>query len=84
MNDWQPIETAPKDGRTIYLAWSPGDWTLGEGFWRGDKWVACAKFYRPGFLNPFELREYYPEPTHWARLPVPPGEPDDARQPCSS
>jgi hypothetical protein len=68
MSDWQPIETAPKDGSNVLL--SPaferervtvGSWDLddvGEG---GQCW-RCL-----------ELSERL-EPTHWMPLPSPPME----------
>lgn len=64
MSDWQPIETAPKDGRSVMTfapdAKEPMDVSLfiedadipgsGEGTWRDDG----------------------RDPTHWQPLPPPP------------
>jgi hypothetical protein len=68
MTEWQPIETAPKDGCAI-LAWRDsgvhvmrwrerGD---GSGFW--DEWRVRLKSLQAA------------PPTHWMPLPAPPKEP---------
>ena len=65
-HDWQPIDTAPKDGSRI-LAWEPGHapyiadfddygWLTTED-WAGDG----TGYYIPVC-----------EPTHWMPLPAPP------------
>jgi hypothetical protein len=64
MSDWQPIETAPKDGTKI-LAWEFDDytivwWGVSASGWYGwkfsDDWISCY-------------------PTHWQPLPAPPESP---------
>lgn len=69
MMEWQPIETAPKDGSrfiawTGYMTVSPVEWQEGgviseEGFllWWQDPAGGCLAEVRP---------------THWMPLPAPP------------
>lgn len=73
-NEWQPIETAPKDGIAI-LAYVPDPWSNEESIqiqvivnWGGrygihssnPKWV-CSIYEAFNF-----------KPTHWMPLPTPP------------
>ena len=64
MMEWQPIETAPKDGTRIIVAdarnvWCNVSW---EKMKRApDRWAAV--------FGPIPI-----EPTHWMPLPPPPGE----------
>ncbi len=65
MSEWQPIETAPRDGGPI-LAWGPCwidveiiSWAIGHDVWQegpGGDYVDAGW-----------------EPTHWMPLPTPPG-----------
>jgi hypothetical protein len=70
MTDWQPIETAPKDGTNILL-WCP---LPGSGYAivgichtttraNGDK--------VPVWLDAYEGEDIY-QPSHWMPLPEPP------------
>lgn len=56
--DWQPMETAPKDG-TRFLAYR-AEWveSMGICFWSSDwqEWMCIGG-------SPF------PDPTHWCLLP---------------
>lgn len=63
--EWQPIETAPKDGEA-FVVYVPG-YGVGECYWgmlseswwfRGNRWS----------------EEGDPLPTHWMPLPPPPKE----------
>ena len=59
MDNWQPIETAPKDGTEI-LAWDGIEhkiarWDEPSGWFLSD-WMRCY-------------------PTHWQPLPAPPESP---------
>lgn len=75
MTNWQPIETAPKDGTTI-LCYFPLE-GLGKSWCRvvpvffdehiGFKGWTFASRAASGFSRGFE-------PTHWQPLPEPPTE----------
>lgn len=67
---WQPIETAPKDGTRIH-AWN-GDYQTTIYWYRAPK-----PPYQPGWAQVQGLRdEFYDDgmwnPTHWMPLPAPP------------
>lgn len=74
MSEWQPIETAPRDG-TPFLAWDAGD-TFQAGcvcfaeFWDADDEGNEAEFVIISNANG-ECNEP-PEFTHWMPLPNPP------------
>lgn len=61
MNEWQPIETAPKDGTDI-LGWDGGDITVCR-FSRGSWELSVTGWYA-------EDSDF--DPTHWMNLPEPP------------
>jgi hypothetical protein len=67
MTEWQPIETAPKDG-TRLLVWA-------NNLWREP---AIAYWSRSGPLNPpcwvggHCHVGHIDQPTHWMPLPTPP------------
>ena len=78
ISEWQPIESAPKDGTEIILSW----WTLeqisrkrmvtagrfdkdnGDGEPHFEAWTSC-------FWDGWDT---IPTPTHWQPLPAPPSE----------
>jgi hypothetical protein len=60
--EWQPIETAPKDGTEILLF---SGWDIGLCYWRND---SCFLGWTWGAGNRFN------NPSHWMPLPQPPGE----------
>lgn len=64
--EWQPIETAPKDG-THLLAYRPG-WHMAEAWWRAD--VPDAGWGGYGWFYPS-----WDQPTHWQPLPAAPAQP---------
>lgn len=59
---WQPIETAPRDGRKI-LGWSVAD-GVGIFYW-GNGWSD---------MGSEATGQYGATPTHWRPLPAPPSE----------
>lgn len=60
MSEWQPIETAPKDGTRVLL-WN-------------DLWSdpASGHFGGRGWESAYELGPWLHQPTHWTRLPKAP------------
>jgi hypothetical protein len=70
MSEWQPIETAPKDGTAILVC---SAWTMPDGLYRVG-WIADGFFdgghWLFGWLD-LDPEEYSP-PTHWMPLPAPP------------
>lgn len=69
--NWQPIETAPKDGTAIWL-FEATDWPV-CGVYRV---ISGEDFHWEGWLYADELlSEVKPDgltPTHWMPLPEPP------------
>jgi len=66
-NEWQPIETAPKDNKKILLL-------VWEGEWRKPRQIREVRFgYNGRPINRYrtEEGEAY-EVTHWMPLPEPP------------
>jgi hypothetical protein len=69
---WQDIETAPTNGKIVMLAWSPDDWTTGQGFYRDGKWVAVGTFYNHAAGKPpYEFRQTVVAPKLWQELSGP-------------
>jgi hypothetical protein len=71
--NWQPIETAPKDGRVVILGYrSDDDGIAFPGFYMCDPeqnhWGETGWFY----LDENVLTGRTCEPTHWMELPEPP------------
>lgn len=66
---WQPIETAPKDGVTILAFSEPGAYTC---YWYDGKETneGCPGWI-DGSVNKYEEFYVY-HPTHWMPLPEPP------------
>lgn len=66
VTEWQPIDTAPKDG-SVFL-----------GLWRSQnniQFVSAKKDQKGrGWTDPFELYDYNTKLTHWMPLPEPPKE----------
>lgn len=58
--DWQPIETAPKDGTNI-IVYCPLP---------GSEYIVTARFIRV-WVDSYEGEDIF-NPTHWMPLPEPP------------
>jgi hypothetical protein len=80
MSEWQPIETAPKDG-SVLLVWYPiGDYPSGNHVFasfvcfRGKipRGTFYGEPYRDGWCNDHNGAYLPVEPTHWMPLPTPP------------
>ena len=68
--DWQPIETAPKDGRGILICAGSGeDRVVGEAEFSSDGAWWWANTVGENW-DPIE--ETWGPPTHWMPLPDPP------------
>ena len=61
---WQPIETAPKDGTSVDLWRGLNGMRLTNAHWSGNRWV--WKHYR--------YHQTDDQITHWMPLPPPPTE----------
>lgn len=85
MSEWQPIETAPKDGTEIigafcrdYGSGNPttyGPWTIR---WNGKEWISSWDGWRVISSQTDFGTDYHDpgiEPTHWVHLPEPPTPP---------
>jgi hypothetical protein len=72
MTEWQPIETAPKDGLAVLL-WPYQPWAVLRGH-AMEEVVLGYRTMDDKWYNP-EQRETF-EPTHWMPLPEPPQEGD--------
>jgi hypothetical protein len=71
---WQPIETAPKDGRSI-IGWN-GD-RVAEMSWTdtrddNDNYGWCESGFTDGGMLYWCNNIADPTPTHWMPLPEPP------------
>lgn len=77
MSEWQPIETAPKDG-TSFIAYTAEE---GVDFfhWQDLSPSDAPVGWRDSFINVY--REGDPRgPTHWMPLPPPPSKPDTKKE----
>jgi len=70
MSEWQPIATAPKDGRVILVRYNGGNWSYGPDqqnivvksvVWRNG----CWREWGPGSYDDCHL-------SHWHPVPEPP------------
>lgn len=65
---WQPIETAPKDGTRLLAYWPPV--FGGDNAGCATTWWVVTSSGLFGWESPWEYADR--EPTHWMPLPEPP------------
>lgn len=63
MDEWQPIETAPKDGRTVLVCVADSHFDPSIAHYE-DAWGVLQADFSFHILNE--------RPTHWMPLPAPP------------
>lgn len=75
--EWQPIETAPKDGRYVIIGAANILPTIAK--WREDKGrvliASDEPYWEPyddSHWDRFDIDDTWFEPTHWTDLPEPP------------
>jgi len=78
MTDWQPIETAPRDGTDVIVGFDRADtWIVHVAWWRTGEEYGCTAndrgwwSYTLGSVTQEQLDEDR-TPTHWMPLPDPP------------
>jgi hypothetical protein len=74
MSEWQPIETAPKDGYP-YLFFYPngiGMTRYSARYWATGEWRVGAKTITEGWSDEWRQLRLQDEPSHWMPLPEPP------------
>lgn len=85
---WRPIETAPRDGRTLLLGKfnSHGKWRTMRGKWMSEDYIAeyweDPDDVEPGWfetaVEPDDPPNCWPiNPTHWMHLPPSPSSADE-------
>lgn len=74
LTEWQPIETAPKDG-TLLLLWEQYESEPFIGSWYAfrSEWEASRTYYDTDGNACVVDRVYSPDVTHWMPLPAAPG-----------
>ena len=66
MTDWEPIETAPKDGTLVPCCWAgDGDWMILR--WKTNPRIKQSYFGDPNEDDDYEIADY--QLTHWFDLP---------------
>jgi len=75
--NWQPIETAPKDGTSILVFGKFGAdiarWNKDPSVWDRDVDACWTVFEPDDYFYAIHLLDEF-EPTHWMPLPEPPNE----------
>lgn len=82
-NNWQPIETGPKDGKTVLLGFhnKSGNWRTFRGQWVTREYID-EYFEYPEDTEPCWMETsvnceddnnmWFSDPTHWMSLPEAP------------
>ena len=70
MSEWQPIETAPKDGSSIIVCDSKIGFVCEACWW--DSWYSNKNNTGWMIANCDEEYGHYIDATHWMPLPAPP------------
>ncbi|WP_082430767.1 DUF551 domain-containing protein [Novosphingobium sp. KN65.2] len=70
MSEWQPIETAPKDGRCIIVGRFTGKKNNHDGLVQVDRWHNRERGDSYNGFGKFN-NQFWPA-THWMPLPAPP------------
>lgn len=82
-NEWKPIDSAPKTGRTLLLGYwnSHGKWRTVRGQWMSAEYIAQEweeqADAEPGWFETAVEADDIPNcwpvsPSHWQRMPAPP------------
>lgn len=66
--EWQPIETAPKDGTRVLVAEEDDNESIGVAYWFCGSEDQDAGWYSSACVD--DVTMFYP--THWIPLPQPP------------
>ncbi len=71
--DWQPIESAPRDGTWFWAFYPKKSPECFQDQWKPARWV--EDWFSEGFPAFIDYAEHeeFDQPTHWRRLPPPPG-----------
>lgn len=75
--EWQPIETAPRDGTCVLLYFPDGCWriegNIGVGFYSDNaEDVEFGYRWFKGEADSNAMTDFGEYPTHWMPLPAPP------------
>lgn len=77
MMDWQPIETAPRDGKSFLAYYGMSDDSVPHPIVLVVSWSAYVSEFEPDYFIGDDLEN---RPISWQPLPAPPSPPADARE----
>lgn len=77
MSEWQPIETAPRDGTKVLLIVVGYEPAVGAYYERGWDYQEEGDFVQEAHYTEWCETTGPWEPTHWMPLPAPPKEADN-------